>query len=88
MNGSKEDDLVKRLKAHPILTARFEALLKLADNTRGDVITANEAERQTIEGVRNLGHELLQDWAQQRVKASVKELKAREQNLKGHGKKK
>jgi len=52
------------------------------------VIKADDAEQQAINEVRNLGNEILQDWAGQRVEASVKDLKIEEKNLKGNGKKK
>ena len=45
------------------------------------------AERQAIEEVRNLGNEILEDWARRRVESSANELKTEEKNLKGNGKK-
>jgi len=82
------NNFVERLKEHPVLKARFESILDLAENNSGNVIKADDAEQQAIIEVRNLGNEILQDWAIQRVEASVNELKAEEKNLKGHGKKK
>lgn len=88
MKQSTQNNFVERLKAHSALRSRFESILDLAENTSGDVITANEAERQAIEEVRQLGNEVLQDWATQRVEASANELKDKEKNVKGNGKKK
>ena len=80
--------LVERLGEHPILRKRFEAILDIAENTNGDVITADEAEQRAIEEVRQLGNEMLHDWAKKRVTESAKELKKQENKVMGHGKKK
>jgi len=83
MTNSNQDNFVARLEAHPTLKSRFESILDLAENTNGDVIKADEAERQAIKEVRNLGNEILHDWAIQRVESSANELKTEEKNLKG-----
>jgi hypothetical protein len=88
MKQSIQDNFVERLEAHLTLKSRFESILDLAENTSGNVITADEAERQAIEEVRKNGNEILHDWARQRVEASAKELKDVEKNAKGNGKKK
>ncbi len=49
------------------------------------MITADEAELQAIEEVRNLGNEILQDWATQRVESTANELKNGEKTVKGNG---
>jgi len=52
------DTLVSRLDKHPSLKARFEAILDVAENTHGNLISADEAEQRAIEQVRQLGNEL------------------------------
>ncbi len=88
MKMLNKDNFIERLEAHPTLKSRFESILDLAENTSGDVIKADEAERQAIEEVRNLGNEILEDWARLRIESSANNLKNKEKNLKGNGKKK
>ena len=88
MKQLAKDHFLERLEAHPTLKSRFESILDLAENTSGDVIKADEAERRAIEEVRKLGLEVLHDWARRSVEASANELKDEEKNVKGNGKKK
>lgn len=88
MKEQTSNTLVSRLDKHPALKARFEAILDVAENTHGDLISADEAEQRAIEHVRQLGNELLHDWAEQRVVAAAKELKDQESDIKGNGQKK
>jgi hypothetical protein len=43
MNHATTDELTERPHYHPVLKARFESILDLAENTKGDVIKADEA---------------------------------------------
>jgi len=88
MEKLNQDNFIKRLENHPRLKSRFKSILDLAENTTGDFIKADEAEPQAIEEVRQLGHEILPDWAIGRTETSVNELKKSEKNVKGNGKKK
>lgn len=88
MKELTQDNFIKRLEKHPRLKSRFKSILDLAENTTGNVIKADEAERQAIEEVRKLGNEVLYDWATNRVEASANELKDSEKDIKGNGKKK
>lgn len=81
-------NLTTRLETHPKLKARFESILDIAENTNGDLISADEAEQRAIEQVRQLGNELLHDWAEQRTLACAKTFKEQEKTAVGHGKKK
>ena len=80
--------LASRLEKHPTLTARLEAILAIAENTQGEVVSAEEAEQRVIEPVRSLGKERLPDWAKQRVTAAANELKEPHPTAVGNGKKK
>ena len=51
------DSFSARLANHPTLKARFESILDVAENTNGDLISADEAEQRAIEEVRQLGNE-------------------------------
>lgn len=64
MSQEAEDlDLVARLRRHPKLFTRMEELLKVVENSAGDIKKAAEAEMRVIEEVRQMGHEALQSWA-------------------------
>ena len=56
--------LDERLREHPALRARVEQLLDVAENTTGQYVRADETELAVLAQVRQLGHELLQDWAE------------------------
>lgn len=88
MTSRTENTLATRLEKHPALKARFEAILDLAENTHGDLISADEAEQRAIEQVRRLGNEILHDWAEQRVIAAADELKEKNPAVVGNGQKK
>jgi hypothetical protein len=57
----------ERLKAHPILQGRIEAILDIVEDSAGEVERADEAERRMIEEVRQLGNEALHGWAERKV---------------------
>lgn len=69
--------LAARLAQYPELRARFEEILALAENERGDADTADEAEERALEQVRRLGQELMQTWAERRQQRLVREYDAR-----------
>jgi hypothetical protein len=88
MTEQTEITFAARLAQHPMLKARFEAILDIAANAQGDLIQADRAEQRTIEQMRQLGHEVLQDWAKQRIAIGAEELKKKEKNVVGNGQKK
>jgi hypothetical protein len=45
----------ERLKVHPLLQGRIEAILDIVEDSAGEVARADEAERRMIETVRQLG---------------------------------
>lgn len=55
--------LEERLKRHPDLQAKIEALLAVVENAAGDMDKANAAEQQVIEEIQQLGQAALQEWA-------------------------
>jgi hypothetical protein len=55
--------LESRLRAHPQLCQRVEALLEIAEDRSGNLDRADEAEARLVEELRRLGQEVLQDWA-------------------------
>jgi hypothetical protein len=77
MTPENDAQILARMKAHPTLRKRFEAILDIAENTSGDLITADEAEGKAIEEVKKLGQEILTEWAvnqhEKAIKATNKE---------------
>ena len=54
--------LEERLNAHPELKAQILQLLDLAE---GDIRKADEVEERTVEPIRSIGRQVIQDWAEQ-----------------------
>ncbi len=75
--------LEERLNAHPELKAQLLALLKLAES---DITRADEVEERTVEPIRSLGRQVIQDWAEkqeQKISQSVREAVRQELEKKG-----
>jgi DNA-binding sugar fermentation-stimulating protein len=66
-----EDEFLKKLDNHPRLKKRFNEILQIADNSSGELITADEAETKAIEEVRKLGQEVMQEWAENQHRKQV-----------------
>jgi hypothetical protein len=60
---NKRPSLEERLREHPELKAKMEAMLAIIENAGGDVEKAAVAERRTIEESRQMGNEVLHGWA-------------------------
>ncbi len=59
-----DQEFLEKLAQHPKLKNRFKEMLAIATNSGDELITlADEAELRVIGQVRQLGQELLQDWA-------------------------
>jgi membrane-bound ClpP family serine protease len=67
-------ELVKRLRAHPDLRSRIEALIVAVEDETGELKTADAAEMRIIEMMRRTGHDALQSWAQQQVEKTSQEI--------------
>ena len=77
----------ERLKAHPILQGRIEAILEIVEDGAGEVGRADEAERRMIEEVRQLGNEALQGWAERQVEEGEVVVRGPGAGVKRNGKK-
>jgi hypothetical protein len=66
-------NLAKRIARHPALQERIEAILNIMESTGDDLKRADDAERQIIETLRQLGHDALSGWAEQREEASAQQ---------------
>ena len=52
-----------RLKAYPELRAKIETMLSMIENAGGDVEKAAVAEQRVIDALRELGNDVLHQWA-------------------------
>ena len=77
----------ERLKAHPMLQGRIEAILDIVEDSAGKVARADEAERRMIEEVRQLGNEALQGWAECKVEEQEGTVLRHGEAIKRNGKK-
>jgi hypothetical protein len=59
----KKESLEERLRRHPALQARVEALLNMVEDESGQIERADDAEEFLINQFRSMGQELLQEWA-------------------------
>ena len=69
-----DDDLVRKLSAHPELRNRVESLLLAVEDEAGELKEADAAEMRVIEEMRRMGQEALQAWAGRQVDKSSKAL--------------
>lgn len=77
----------ERLKAHPLLPGRIEAILDIVEDSAGEVARADEAERRMIEEVRQLGNEALRGWAERKVGEQEGAVLRQGEEVKRNGKK-
>lgn len=82
MNTKENEIFFDKLEKHPRLKKRFDEILKIAENTSGELITADEAEMKAIEEVRKLGQEIMQEWAENQHKKQIKEFESKHKSRK------
>ena len=82
--------LENRLKRHPLLHQRIEALIGIVEDSEGDLDKANAAEERVIQELQQMGKEALQGWAKEKELQKTKEYKKSNQQdkIKNKGKKK
>lgn len=62
-----DEELIRRLNAHPHVRRRVESMLSVVEDESGDLKLADDAEMRMIEEVRRMGHEALQAWAERQT---------------------
>lgn len=77
----------ERLAKFPELHERIDNLLKVVENSEGDVIKADDAEQKVVEEVRQIGQEAMQGWAASRNNAANEEWKSSHKESSKHEKK-
>ena len=79
--------LEERLDAYPVLKKSVEALLHIVEDASQELETADKAELRVIEALRDLGKELLQEWASTKETGTVEAFQQSQEAGVGHGKK-
>lgn len=83
----KKASIEERLKNHPLIKARMEALLDITDNVDGTLDRADDAEEQVIIEIQKMGREILQTWAATQEVKKSQEARANNKNALAHSKK-
>ena len=68
--------LEARLKTYPELRAKIETMLSIIENAGGDVETAAVAEQRIIDAMRDVGNDVLHQWARQQQQKKEIEFQA------------
>ena len=76
MYSSEEKRHIERLRRHPRLMARFNSILDVADAEGEETDTADAVEERTVAEVRQLGNEIMTEWAHTKEAASQRALRA------------
>ena len=87
VTGSKVS-LEQRMAKRPQVLARFHAIADMMDQAVAAGCTADEAEERALEQVRQLGRELLGDWAQEQQAGSLARARSQHPKAIKHIKKK
>jgi hypothetical protein len=82
-----EIELLEKLGEYPELREQFEQLVMLVENSKGDATRADDAERQVIERMRELGQKTLQGWANRQSQKMVERVSKQKPDMKKHVKK-
>jgi hypothetical protein len=88
MNPNDEQHFINRLKQHPKLLDRMEALLNVVENVAGDCTKADDAEQYVIDELRKMGNDALHCWAETAVDKAAGQTREQQPELHGNGKKK
>lgn len=87
MIDNEDRKFFERIKAHPSLKKRFEEIMNIAENTSGDIVTADEAEGKAIEEVQKLGKEIIREWAVSQHSSQAQQFENRQPDARKHVKK-
>jgi CHASE3 domain sensor protein len=82
--SAKTKSLEQRLATHPELT---EHLLKLLELAESDIDSADRVEELAVEGIKELGLQVIQDWAQGKAEEKSQVLREQQKAASPNGKK-
>ncbi len=77
-------NLEDRLEAHPELKEHLLGLLDLAES---GIESADQVEELTVDGIKGLGRQVIQDWAEQQEEAKSRALQEENTSVSANGKK-
>lgn len=83
----RPDRLEKRLSDRPELLARFHEIVDMLDQSAVDGSDADQAEGRVIEQVRQLGQEVLRQWAEEANAHTQAQVPRQHPQASRHGKK-
>ena len=83
----EETHLLERLRAHPEMMERVQAILEMAYSQEGPLKTADEVEDLLVEEMRRLGNATMNQWADQSEKRVMAELKEQDATVRSRKKK-
>jgi len=86
--GQSQKSLDEHFASRPHVRARLQALADMMDTTIAEGATADEAEAMAIGQLRELGVDVLTDWAQQKQSVSLQKARAENPQAINHIKKK
>jgi hypothetical protein len=69
-----DEELLRRLSAHPHVRSRIESLLLVVEDEAGDLKEADAAEMRLIEEIRRMGQEAMEAWAARQVEKTAQEV--------------
>jgi hypothetical protein len=72
----REKRFIERLREHPELMERFEAILEVTQAGGKELLKADQVEELLIEEVRRLGNNAMADWLRQAEARSATEFQA------------
>ena len=81
-----DEELLAFFKTHPRLRDRMDSIIGAVGNADGDLGEADAAEERLVEEMRLFGREALQDWANERVETTERDIR-RQPGMHRQGKK-
>ena len=81
-----DEALLAFFQSHPGFRDRLASIVGAVGNSGGDLAEADAAEERLVEEMRLLGREALQDWANERVEATERDVR-RQPGMHRQGKK-
>ena len=85
---NQKKSLEERLEGYPKLKNRIGALLAIVEDSGSDLEKADDAEQRVIEELRQMGNDVLHDWALSMESKKNSELCSDNNEITHHGKKK
>ena len=79
--SQQERRIVEGLRKNPLIMARMQSILDLAQNAEGPLKTADEIEELLVEEIRKLGNATMHEWASQAQERVSREVKSEDPTI-------